>query len=960
MSKLRITLFTLVFLLSTLFLFVDRAKAQGSPCGGTAYCRNYCGASQCNTRLTCDCVWRIIGGIGEWYCNQITCSCYSPTTCPDGSRICSGSCPSTGGGGGGGGGGGWGGCGSCGSCGGPSSECVTDPGGGCQWDPGTCAGGGGPPPCSPDCGPFCGQDDGCGGTCADTDYGPAGTPTISSPTDGSTAVTDASGNVTVDWNNTGLADRYVLEVYASSNPDVDWTSVGGAISSTGAYSTGTRTRAFDLSTGTYWRSQETGPAIPNTAWIGQDFTKNRHIRQIKIKQHASDARYRITSAHLQYSDNNSTWTTAETLALPDNGVVNTIDVQPSDAHRYWRLLANDQGGNGYPWLVYDLEMRVSGEAISGTSYSTTPSQYTFLATGRDYTVRARALNTTCVAGGQSSEWSRWVTFTALSPVSGSVWYDGNNTATLTGSNTCTGVGASLPATSSDITTTTQAVGYIDYSATYNAPKAYDNSNTTYWASRQVGAAVNGVSWIGQNFGAGNEKEIRKITVRQYNNSLNRVTSVYVEHSDNGTNWTTLQTLALTNNGNTNAYFLNASSNHQYWRLRAASGVGSGRVWAVHEIEMFEISAVDLGTLTVTGQDYQQYSDQVTVLPDGTYSINLPYSNTGTNQVSLVIDNAADFICSCPIGCSFSGVNAPLAGLDFYITDAREPWFQTIGGSVAALGSEGTVLTDPIPNTCASDPDCTPFMMSQRDDQASSSGLVLTGGGDVDLDRDTGLQTETLDEDNTRRVGKVNSRVAQERYEYFYRLYKFGASPTSDFGETAVDAQKPTAAPVNTAVNAYYHNGDLTILDPWSIAAGETVVIFVDGDLNVKNTVLVELTGFLAFIVRGDIIFDANIGHVDPTAPTANDSIVEGIYIANGILSLPSRGAAAGGDYKFVGEGTFVGWSGVELDRNYDDNVTRRTLNNTNPIEVFRYRPDFIVRAPDEMRVPRILWREVAP
>ncbi len=76
--------------------------------------------------------------------------------------------------------------------------------------------------------------------------------------------------------------------------------------------------------------------------------------------------------------------------------------------------------------------------------------------------------------------------------------------------------------------------------------------------------------------------------------------------------------------------------------------------------------------------------------------------------------------------------------------------------------------------------------------------------------------------------------------------------------------------------------------------------------------------------------------------------------------MPSRGPTAGGDGKFVGEGTFVGWNGIVLERDYDDYAGRKVENNYTPTESFRYRPDFLLNAPEEIKVPRYIWREVAP
>ncbi|MBI2010089.1 MAG: hypothetical protein HYS86_02800, partial [Candidatus Chisholmbacteria bacterium] len=77
--------------------------------------------------------------------------------------------------------------------------------------------------------------------------------------------------------------------------------------------------------------------------------------------------------------------------------------------------------------------------------------------------------------------------------------------------------------------------------------------------------------------------------------------------------------------------------------------------------------------------------------------------------------------------------------------------------------------------------------------------------------------------------------------------------------------------------------------------------------------------------------------------------LEGVYIANGTISTGES------DTKFTGEGTFVGWSGVNLQRDFED-----TRNNTEPVEVFRYRPDFKLNLPGFLRRPTIEWQEVAP
>ncbi|MEW6718061.1 MAG: hypothetical protein AB1345_11235 [Chloroflexota bacterium] len=63
--------------------------------------------------------------------------------------------------------------------------------------------------------------------------------------------------------------------------------------------------------------------------------------------------------------------------------------------------------------------------------------------------------------------------------------------------------------------------------------------------------------------------------------------------------------------------------------------------------------------------------------DGSYSVAGVSSGTG-QTVSLTIGDPSQWVCSCPSGCSYGGVLAPKSGLDFFVTNQREAWFQTEG------------------------------------------------------------------------------------------------------------------------------------------------------------------------------------------------------------------------------------------------------------------------------------------
>ncbi len=153
------------------------------------------------------------------------------------------------------------------------------------------------------------------------------------------------------------------------------------------------------------------------------------------------------------------------------------------------------------------------------------------------------------------------------------------------------------------------------------------------------------------------------------------------------------------------------------------------------------------------------------------------------------------------------------------------------------------------------------------------------------------------------------------------------------------------------------------------------MIFVQNNLTIDSStageqiIQVAEGGFLAFIVGGDITVTGNVGYdapdpvrdivfADPFAGAAPN--IEGVFIADGNLTIDTLGTTVH-DNKFIGAGTFVGWSGVLLNRNYAEaGGLYRTYNNKNPVSVFIYRPDLLVNFPEKMKEAQYEWQEVAP
>ena len=207
-----------------------------------------------------------------------------------------------------------------------------------------------------------------------------------------------------------------------------------------------------------------------------------------------------------------------------------------------------------------------------------------------------------------------------------------------------------------------------------------------------------------------------------------------------------------------------------------------------------------------------------------------------------------------------------------------------GGDVYAGGVSGIAFSSVSDPSCEL-PACNPFVLTNdQADTEGSAGVIITGGGAVD----TGGYTTQGDE-NIEVIGSAVSRII-ENYGHFYRKYSLGFNPVNDFEGTSNDAQKPVSGE-----EYYFADGNLTIQTPWDVTGGESIVVFVDGNLNLMDPtdagelIRVDDQSFLAFIVSGDITIADTVGNSDLSSTTGN---VEGIYIADGSITTESAGAGS--------------------------------------------------------------------
>jgi hypothetical protein len=317
---------------------------------------------------------------------------------------------------------------------------------------------------------------------------------------------------------------------------------------------------------------------------------------------------------------------------------------------------------------------------------------------------------------------------------------------------------------------------------------------------------------------------------------------------------------------------------------------------------------------------------------GTYSDGSSKTALTQGSHTLALTPPSGWQLSCnPYGSWTVSLNQSTPTVTDYnlmITQAREGWFQAQGGEVHAdSGSGGETVKSQIPDTCTVPNGCTPYL-SLPDTNTLQSGTVSRASGT----RDVGS-------------GSVSSEgwsAQAGSYEGVQADYAFWRQHLSD-QFTTQNTKEITSDPGNGFWLATNSGGTLTISSNWNVASGEQLVLLYDGDVQINANQTVADGGSLMIVASGTISFAATVTRAD------------GVYIASTI----STGTTGNhNDVAFLGQGAFIGWSSVSLER--DLGGTGGTLgqgNRLEPGEKFVYRPDIVFNLPTQTKKPFYTWRE---
>lgn len=309
-----------------------------------------------------------------------------------------------------------------------------------------------------------------------------------------------------------------------------------------------------------------------------------------------------------------------------------------------------------------------------------------------------------------------------------------------------------------------------------------------------------------------------------------------------------------------------------------------------------------------------------VQSSGDYAGMYVIASSTAASVSLQLLNKPDeYICSdcnaatCP---NKASVAAGSNNNNFFLNDLPDPWWQVTGAGVYGGGAVNSELPDS-------------SMRLLLPAVGGTEGALFTAQGSADLGRgyvsDPGWMATTT--------------YRGKRMDYNYFAANMGVLPAQeDDWVTNNLSNKPSGGK-----DFYYQAGDSTVDSPWLVSAGESYVIFVNGDLRIAENIEVEQGGFLAFFVKGDVTVASDVTKVQGLYDMSGNYRTESKYV---LLILD--------DDPLEFQGSLVVWGNINMAR--DLGRTNKTLAG----DSFVYRPDLITNMPNRLKSFAMQWQEVAP
>lgn len=334
-----------------------------------------------------------------------------------------------------------------------------------------------------------------------------------------------------------------------------------------------------------------------------------------------------------------------------------------------------------------------------------------------------------------------------------------------------------------------------------------------------------------------------------------------------------------------------------------------------------------------------------------------YDQFGGNTKYIAGENAGEFdTVRLALNVSNAeGVSKSFIYFKSYSIAAPGAWWQVVSGGVTTGGSIVSSITDSCTEDEAAGGSCRDELMIENPDSLVPGTLVHAN---------TPVNVGSGNISTTDQAAQANDyTVSQYSYEDFERMASgknfneitdgkgSGKINPGDFNTNRFD-------PKGTDEFAWIRStGDLDIgtagvgAGQLSVPNDKKAVVFVDGDLFINKEIILSKpeSGFIMFIVSGDIYVDTSVG----TDFDDDEAVLHGIYYTDG--SFHTGTDSADDDDRLNIFGSVAAPKGsIELERQMGEN------NELYPAEQFVFNPDLIINYPITISNKNSFSREVAP
>ena len=435
-------------------------------------------------------------------------------------------------------------------------------------------------------------------------------------------------------------------------------------------------------------------------------------------------------------------------------------------------------------------------------------------------------------------------------------------------------------------------------------------------SKQTGLTAD-LSWSGVNFGYGCPS----------NNNQYRL---YVEAGDS-----TPDTLVATLGSGTGSYsFSGVVDRRYYWQVVASNGSRT----TASAVRSFYTPGLVTGTLFDASEtDSCALMAGEPKISGAVVNITGPSSYTPTSDVlgiysqyvlspdnyTLSVSPGEGYLLPPKLTCQGFSANFSASGStatrDFGFWRVYGGWFQAVGGDVYGGGGIENIIPATLPAEER-------YLI--KEDVNGNGGLAYYRTGELELGGGSGVAV-------SQKGWQAESGYGGQDANYEYYTAKMRIFEKTDWDGEG----KPDFAPkADDDWEIYTHTGNAYI--DFDVVGLEKMIFMVDGDVTVTGDVLVEKGAHLTVIASGNITFEDDV------------SQAQGWWVADRIV-IESTGDEAT-EIQFRGEGSFVGYDAIEFNRD------RGVTNNSEPTEIFTYRPDMMTNAPGAIKLPRFHWSEQVP